>query len=126
MSGMNGIDQRVNPYAKLELILSLREVSEVHFKNRSFDPSKMRITIYDYLFVDIELGMQGAQWDSAKIYLGIDNESEILAKTIGSRLLYYFDGADKKSIGKLVLEASQDIDVSECCDKLWKRLVACT
>jgi hypothetical protein len=124
LSGMNGIDQRVNPYAKLEFILSLREVSEAHLNTRSFDPSKMRITIYDYLFVDIELGRQGIQWNSAKVYLGIYNESERLAEIIGSRLIYYFDGADKKSIGRLVLEASQDADVFECCDKLWKRLVA--
>lgn len=121
---MNGTIQGINPYHRLEFILSLKEASE----SRSLKGDKVReyveVTLYDYLYVDIEIGRNGAAWSSARNFLGI-GEDNPYANKIGEILDYYFRG-QSAPLGDdticAVLECDELISLSR---EFWFNIVCC-
>lgn len=123
-NGMNGTIQGINPYHRLEFILSLKEASE----SRSLKGDKVReyveVTLYDYLYVDIEMGRKGAAWSSARNFLGI-GENNSYAIKIGEILDYYFRGQSVPLRDDTISAVLKCDDLISLSREFWFNLVRC-
>lgn len=115
----------INPYERLAFILSLKELSQLG----SFDERRLWdvfiSTVFEELYVDLELGRDGARWSVASGFLGLHEREVATAAEMGHE------------ITSLCLEFQDDGWSSSLCEKfklsklptladgLWKELISC-
>ena len=117
--------QLINPYHRLEFILSLKEVSESGAISGKGRQSYVFITLYDYLYVDVEIGRAGATWEAARKYLGVHGINNERAIEVGKILDSYFADISLPISPELIESIIADAKLIELSQEIWSDLVCC-